>query len=119
MFYGATKICPFQIIIFALSTQTNNAIVQSTLDRQPIESQEDYWKRVTARTLELIEPYGHDHFIVMFCRNYPLSDHLSNDALQNAAWQRRLMAAHQNKRYMHAEAICTLLDYYHKPNFQL
>lgn len=119
IFYGATKTCPFQIIILALSTQTNYEIIQSTVDRLPIESQEDFWKRISARALELVEPYGDEHFIVMFCRNYPLSDDLSNDAMQNAARQQWLVAAHKDKHYSHAKALCTLLDHYNKPNFQL
>lgn len=119
IFYGATETCPFQIIILALSTQTDNAFTQNTVDRLPIESQEEYWKRVSAKALELVEPYGYEHFIIMFCRNYPLRDHLSNDVLQNAVRQQWLVAAHQNNHYMHAKALCTLLDQYSKPNFQL
>ena len=119
MFYGATETCPFQIILLALSTQANNAIIQSTINRQPIESQEDFWKRVTAKALELVEPYGHEHFIIMFCRNYPLRDHLSNDAMQNAARQHWLAAAHKNNHYMRTKALCTLLDHYNNPNYRL
>ncbi len=118
IFYGATKTCPFQIIILALSTQTDNAFAQKTVARLPIESQEEYWKRVSTKALELVEPYGDEHFIIMFCRNYPLRDHLSNDVLQNAVRQQWLVAAHQKNHFMHAKAFCTLLDQYSKPNFQ-
>lgn len=118
IFYGATETCPFQIILLAFSTKTDNSIIQSTLNRLPIESQEEYWKRASAKALELVEPYGYEHFIIMFCRNYPLRDHLSNDVLQNAVRQQWLVAAHQNNHHMHAKALCTLLDQYSKPNFQ-
>lgn len=119
IFFGATETCPSQIILLVISAQTNNAIIQNTINRQPIESQEIYWERVTSRALELIEPYGHDHFIVVFCRNYPLSDHLSNDVMQNAARQQCIVAANKNNHYTRAKALCTLLDHYNKPNFQL
>lgn len=119
IFFGATETCPSQIILLVISAQTNNAIIQNTINRQPIESQEIYWERVTARALDLIEPYGHDHFIVVFCRNYPLSDHLSNDVMQNAARQQCISAANRNNHYTRAKALCTLIDHYNKPNFQL
>jgi hypothetical protein len=118
-FYGATETCPFQIIILASSTQPNNPIIQSTVDRQPIESQEDFWERLSARASELVKPYGHEHFILMFCRNYPLRDHLSDDIKQNASRQQGFVADH-NKRYdIQAKALCTMLDFQHKAYFRL
>lgn len=112
IFLGATKTCPFQIILMVLPTKTQRAIIQSTINRQPIESQEDYWKRITAKALELIEPHGNNHIIVMFCRNYPLHDHLSNDIMQNAARQKWFAATHQENHYMHIKALCSLLEHY-------